>query len=122
MRKNSNLSKNTPDAKTKTRKNSDSRKAPRPPNVNLNLTVEEIAKKFGLVSTYETLEGWKRLSRKELLNLLKYSSVLAKDQGGCRLLQKLAADKDTELLGRIYDSSIFDIRVLMQDSFGNYLA
>ena len=62
--------KNTPEIK---------KKDPRPPNVNLNLTVEEIAKKFGLVSIYETLEGWKRLSRKELLNLLKYSSVLAKD-------------------------------------------
>lgn len=54
-------------------------KEPKPPNVNLNLSVEEIAKKFGLTSTYETLEGWKRLSRKELLSLLRYSSVLAKD-------------------------------------------
>ena len=51
----------------------------RPPNINLNLSVDEIAKKFGLTSTYETLEGWKRLSRKELMNLLKYSSILAKD-------------------------------------------
>jgi hypothetical protein len=44
-----------------------------------HLTVAQIAKKFDLISNFETLEGHENLSHKELLSLLEYSSVLAKD-------------------------------------------
>ena len=44
-----------------------------------DITVAQIAKKFNLVSTFETLEGHEGLQDKELLLLLDYSSVLAKD-------------------------------------------
>jgi len=50
------------------------------------ISVAAIAKKFGLVSTFETLEGHEKLSEKEMRGLLEYSSILAKDQGGCRFL------------------------------------
>ena len=54
--------------------------------VDLNLPVPDIAKKFNLISTYETLEGHQNLSREDLFALFEYSATLAKDQGGCRLL------------------------------------
>jgi len=40
------------------------------------------------VSTFETLEGHEHLDDKTLKLLLEYSYILAKDQGGCRFLQK----------------------------------
>lgn len=51
-----------------------------------HLSVSQIAKKFGLLSTFETLEGHEGLSEKDLKSLLEYSSILARDQGGCRFL------------------------------------
>jgi hypothetical protein len=44
-----------------------------------HLTVAQIAKKFRLISTFETLEGHERLNEKELKALLEYSNLLAKD-------------------------------------------
>jgi len=55
-------------------------------DVDLNLPVTQIAKKFGLNSTYDTLEGHQKLNREDLMRLFEYSPSLAKDQGGCRLL------------------------------------
>jgi hypothetical protein len=50
------------------------------------INVAGIAKKFNLISTFETLEGHEKLSEKEMKGLLVYSNVLARDQGGCRFL------------------------------------
>jgi hypothetical protein len=51
------------------------------------LTLAEIAQQFGLIVTYDSLEGAELLSRESLLQLLEHSCVLARDQGGCRFLQ-----------------------------------
>ena len=71
-----------------------------------SLQVTTIAKKYGLVSTYETLEGHQQLPRKKLLSLLKYSYQLARDQGGCRFLQKYIMkskeEKDEEIFDHIF--------------------
>jgi hypothetical protein len=48
--------------------------------------VAQIAKKFNLISTFETLEGHENLPLKEILHLLDYAAILARDQGGCRFL------------------------------------
>lgn len=86
-----------------------------------------IAKKFGLVSTYETLEGHNKLAKKELMELLRYSPSLAKDQGGCRFLQKYLVkahqEKDNQLFDHIFDCTVSLDKCweLMNDSFGNYL-
>ncbi len=95
--------------------------------VDLSLPVTQIAKKFGLVSTYENLDGHQKLSKEDLYELMRYSSVLAKDQGGCRFLQKYLlkakAENDQELFDHIFDHTInFDhCWELMNDNFGNYL-
>jgi hypothetical protein len=47
--------------------------------VNLDLSVAQIAKKYGLVQAFETLEGQRRLSRIEQLEITQYSVILAKD-------------------------------------------
>jgi hypothetical protein len=52
----------------------------------LHLNAIQICKKFGLVSTFESLEGHEKLDKNEIFELLAYSAVLAKDQGGCRFL------------------------------------
>ena len=44
-----------------------------------HLTVAQIAKKFNLVSTFETLEGHETLPLEELKGLLEYSTILARD-------------------------------------------
>ena len=94
-------------------------------NVDLSLPVTAIAKKFGLASTYETLEGHSKLSRSDLFGLLEYSATLSKDQGGCRLLQKYILrarqDKDQELFDHIFERSMPCCAHLMTDGFGNYL-
>jgi len=48
--------------------------------------VTQIAKRFNLISTFETLEGHEKLSDEEMKHLLEYSNILARDQGGCRFL------------------------------------
>lgn len=48
-------------------------------SVDLTLSVSQIAKQFGLNATYDTLEGHQKLSKPQLLDLLEFSSVLAKD-------------------------------------------
>ena len=50
------------------------------------LTLAEIGERFSIVPTYETLEGSDRLSPQRVSELLQYSEVLARDQGGCRFL------------------------------------
>jgi hypothetical protein len=50
-----------------------------PQKPNEHLTVAQIAKKFNLVSTFETLEGHETLGDKEMKLLLEYSYILAKD-------------------------------------------
>jgi pumilio RNA-binding family len=84
--------------------------------------VAQIAKKYNLISTFETLEGHESLSNKDLLSLLEYSSVLAKDQGGCRLLQKKIEDCDEEIKDLIFEETIETFMDIMNDPFGNYLA
>ena len=39
----------------------------------------QIAKKFNLVSTFETLEGHEKLETAEMKQLLEYSTILARD-------------------------------------------
>lgn len=56
--------------------------------MDLSLSIAQIAKQFNLQQTYDTLEGHQKLSRHQLFNLFEYSGNLARDQGGCRLLQK----------------------------------
>lgn len=87
-----------------------------------HITVAQIAKKFNLVSNFETLEGHEGLSFKELLHLLEYSSVLAKDQGGCRFLQRKIEEKNEEIIDKVFESTIECFMELMNDPFGNYLA
>ena len=97
------------------------------PTVELNISIHQLAKRFGLHSTYETLEGHRRLNRADLLSLLEYSALLGTDQGGCRLLQKYISEStskqksDPELFNHIFDSSMVRCFDLMNDSFGNYL-
>lgn len=55
---------------------------------NSTMSVQQIAQKFGLNATYETLEGNEQLEQAAVMELLKYSSQLARDQGGCRFLQQ----------------------------------
>ena len=90
-----------------------------------NLPISQIAKKFNLYSTYDTLEGHQRLSRPMLFQLFEFSAALAKDQGGCRLLQKYIQQSkesdDKEMFDHIYRHSIPHAWGLMNDSFGNYL-
>ena len=96
-------------------------------SIDLNVSINYIAKRFGLHSTYETLEGHRRLSRADLLDLLEYSALLGTDQGGCRLLQKYISESsskqksDPELFNHIFDCSMLRCFDLMNDSFGNYL-
>lgn len=77
---------------------------------------------FNLVSTYETLEGHEKLNPNQKKQLFVHSVTLAKDQGGCRYLQKeIETNYDPELFSIIFDSVITDFMTLMMDPFGNYL-
>jgi hypothetical protein len=84
--------------------------------------VAQLAKKFRLISTFETLEGHERLSDKEMKGLLEYSNLLAKDQGGCRFLQKKIEEGDQDMINIIFDNTISSFMDIMHDPFGNYLA
>jgi hypothetical protein len=84
--------------------------------------VAQLAKKFRLISTFETLEGHERLSDKEMKGLLEYSNLLAKDQGGCRFLQKKIEEGDQDMINIIFDNTISSFMDIMLDPFGNYLA
>ena len=83
--------------------------------------INQVAKKFGLVSNHDTLEGYRKLTEKQQLDLLKYSSILATDQGGCRLLQRLIGDKNAQVIAAVYQAIIPRVFELMNDAFGNYL-
>lgn len=85
------------------------------------LNVAAIAKKFNLISTFETLEGHEKLSDKEMKGLLFYSNVLARDQGGCRFLQKKIEENNKEMVDCIFNNTIEYYMDLMNDPFGNYL-
>lgn len=54
--------------------------------------------------------------------LLEYSYLLAKDQGGCRFLQKKIEENDAEMNSLIFDHTIDTFMEIMNDPFGNYLA
>lgn len=82
----------------------------------------QIAKKFNLISTFETLEGHEQLSKKDQLLLLEYSTALARDQGGCRFLQKKIEEADPDIVNKIFEHTIDNFWDLMNDPFGNYLA
>ncbi len=62
------------------------------------------------------------MSPKEMKALLEYSHLLAKDQGGCRFLQKKIEENDTETNSLIFDHTIDTFIEIMNDPFGNYLA
>ena len=74
------------------------------------------------MSTFETLEGHEQLPESELLLLLDYSSVLARDQGGCRFLQKKIDEGNPVIKDRIFNATIDSFMDIMNDPFGNYLA
>jgi hypothetical protein len=67
-----------------------------------HISVAQIAKKFNLISTFETLEGHEKLSDREIKMLLEYSYILARDQGGCRFLQKKIEENNRELIDIIF--------------------
>lgn len=52
----------------------------------LDMPMAELVKKFNLIQSYDTLEGHSKLKKEQLQELWMYSSKLAKDQGGCRLI------------------------------------
>jgi len=54
--------------------------------------------------------------------LLEYSNLLAKDQGGCRFLQKKIEEGNEEIINIIFDHTISTFMEIMNDPFGNYLA
>lgn len=57
----------------------------------------------------------------EIRALLEYSSILARDQGGCRFLQKKIDEGKPEHTEIIFNSTIEYYMELMNDPFGNYL-
>ncbi len=61
------------------------------------------------------------LDPEEFENLIKNAPKLAKDQTGCRMLQKEIETEDLIIVGRIFDNIIQDFGQLMIDPFGNYL-
>lgn len=56
-----------------------------------------------------------------MLHLLEYSNVLARDQGGCRFLQKKIEENNPEINDQIFKFTIEWYMDLMNDPFGNYL-
>lgn len=94
-------------------------------NIDLGLTMNQITKQFGLQQTFDTLEGHQKLARPQLLQLLEYAGVLARDQGGCRLLQKYVVQaremNDVALFDHIFTATTPCFWELMNDGFGNYL-
>lgn len=72
--------------------------------------------------TYDSLEGAELLSRENLADLCTHSMVLARDQGGCRFLQKLTLERDPKLVKIIFECTIKHFYFLMMDPFGNYIA
>jgi hypothetical protein len=54
--------------------------------------------------------------------LLEYSNLLAKDQGGCRFLQKKIEEGNEEIINIIFEHTISTFMEIMNDPFGNYLA
>lgn len=71
--------------------------------------------------TYDSLEGAELLPRESLLQLLEHSCVLARDQGGCRFLQKIILEKDPQIVKLVFDQAIRQFFDLMMDPFGNYM-
>jgi len=77
-----------------------------------------------LSSDGESLSGDQKnsvLDPEEFENLIKNAPKLAKDQTGCRMLQKEIETEDPVVVGRIFDNIIQDFGQLMIDPFGNYL-
>ena len=56
-----------------------------------------------------------------MLKLVSLSTILAKDQGGCRFLQQKVQEKDPEIILTIFNNAIENFISLMMDPFGNYL-
>ena len=54
--------------------------------------------------------------------LLEYSYALAKDQGGCRFLQKKIEEGNQVVNDIIFEYTIDTFMEIMNDPFGNYLA
>ena len=54
--------------------------------------------------------------------LLDYAAILARDQGGCRFLQKKMEEGNEEVINKIFEHTIDGFFDLMNDPFGNYLA
>jgi DUF2075 family protein len=68
------------------------------------------------------LEGHENMIDKDLKALLEYSSILAKDQGGCRFLQKKIEEGKEDIKDKIFVNTIDTFMEIMNDPFGNYLA
>lgn len=57
----------------------------------------------------------------EIDRLIENALKLAKDQAGCRMLQKKLETNDPEVISRIFEEVINEFPDLMIDPFGNYL-
>lgn len=57
----------------------------------------------------------------EFERLIENALKLAKDQAGCRMLQKKLETNDPQTISKIYQEVINDFHELMTDPFGNYL-
>ena len=86
------------------------------------LTIDQIAQQFNLIVTYDSLEGAELLPPQSLHELLGHSLTLARDQGGCRFLQKVILEKDPEAVKIVFECTIRSFFDLMMDPFGNYMA
>ena len=75
-----------------------------------------------MLPTFEMNERDKELSKSELFNLAEHSMVLAKDQSGCRYLQKKIDEEGKDMIDVVFVNTIGSFMELMRDSFGNYLA
>lgn len=69
-------------------------------------------------SNYEDVNGGYELSATELM---ERAYELAKDQSGCRQLQKLISKGEEEVISNIYTNILPKFVELMNNSFGNYL-
>lgn len=61
------------------------------------------------------------LDSEDVESLVQNASKLAKDQTGCRMLQKEIEKEDPATMGQIFTNIIKDFGQLMVDPFGNYL-
>lgn len=72
------------------------------------------------VKSQSTVSGGSTVSQEEK-KLYEQAFLMAKDQGGCRLLQKRIEERDKDTFDLIYANILPHFVDLMNDPFGNYL-